>query len=234
MTTSPKETPPACRPKVVLLRAFTPRRSACCAKVATSTLKPRQGLARRRIAAALRARMVGIRRTATATVLNMPRTWKPWLLFASAPTRSTCRPPASTSRVQCPVLQYAQRNWCWPDHHADARYRKNAIPAARLDQAQRTRTGAADHRHRGLWRIGTQIGCWPNNWACAWCSTTSAKLALGNARQTAHLDNLLALADVISLRAPKPPQTQRPSARDRHETSSHLINASRGTVVDSG
>ncbi|MGC3964900.1 MAG: phosphoglycerate dehydrogenase [Rhodocyclaceae bacterium] len=62
-----------------------------------------------------------------------------------------------------------------------------------------------------------------------------ARLSLGNARQTASLDDLLAVADVVTLHVPETPETANMIAATqlaRMKPSSHLINASRGTVVD--
>jgi len=61
------------------------------------------------------------------------------------------------------------------------------------------------------------------------------KLALGNARTVSALDVLLEVADVVTLHVPETPQTHgmigvRELARMKR--GSHLINASRGTVVD--
>jgi D-3-phosphoglycerate dehydrogenase / 2-oxoglutarate reductase len=61
------------------------------------------------------------------------------------------------------------------------------------------------------------------------------KLALGNARAMPSLDALLETADVVSLHVPETPQTQRMIGAEqlaRMRRGAHLINASRGTVVD--
>ena len=61
------------------------------------------------------------------------------------------------------------------------------------------------------------------------------KLALGNARQTPHLNDLLALADVVSLHVPELPSTQWMIGAEQiaaMKAGSVLINASRGTVVE--
>ncbi len=61
------------------------------------------------------------------------------------------------------------------------------------------------------------------------------KLALGNARAVPSLDALLETADVVSLHVPETPQTQRMIGAGqlaKMRPGAHLINASRGTVVD--
>lgn len=61
------------------------------------------------------------------------------------------------------------------------------------------------------------------------------KLALGNARPMPSLDALLEASDVVTLHVPETPQTQGmigAAQIARMKDGSHLINASRGTVVD--
>ncbi len=61
------------------------------------------------------------------------------------------------------------------------------------------------------------------------------KLALGNARSVSSLDELLAGADVVSLHVPETPQTRGMIGSEqlaRMRKGAHLINASRGSVVD--
>ena len=61
------------------------------------------------------------------------------------------------------------------------------------------------------------------------------KLPLGNARQVAHLNDLLAQADVVSLHVPETPATQWMIGAAQiaaMKPGSVLINASRGTVVE--
>ena len=63
----------------------------------------------------------------------------------------------------------------------------------------------------------------------------AAKLPLGNAREVNNLDELLAISDVVTLHVPETPQThQLMGAKElaAMKPGSHLINASRGTVVD--
>jgi D-3-phosphoglycerate dehydrogenase len=61
------------------------------------------------------------------------------------------------------------------------------------------------------------------------------KLALGNAQAVRSLDAALGAADVVTLHVPETPQTQRLIGPDQlrlMKPGAHLINASRGTVVD--
>lgn len=61
------------------------------------------------------------------------------------------------------------------------------------------------------------------------------KLPLGNAQATASLEELLALADFVSLHVPETPQTKEmigAGELGKMKRGSYLINASRGTVVD--
>ncbi len=61
------------------------------------------------------------------------------------------------------------------------------------------------------------------------------KLALGNARPCTSLDELLGVADVVSLHVPSTPQTKNmfgAAAVRAMKPGSYLINASRGSVVD--
>ena len=62
-----------------------------------------------------------------------------------------------------------------------------------------------------------------------------SKLALGNARRLPTLDALLEASDVVTLHVPETPQTAGMIGSEqlaRMKTGAHLINASRGTVVD--
>lgn len=88
----------------------------------------------------------------------------------------------------------------------------------------------------GYGHIGTQIGVLAEQLGLhvVFCDI-EAKLPLGNARQVAHLEELLALSDVVSLHVPETPQTHQligASELAAMKPGSHLINASRGTVVD--
>ncbi|HXS94461.1 MAG TPA: phosphoglycerate dehydrogenase [Candidatus Limnocylindrales bacterium] len=62
-----------------------------------------------------------------------------------------------------------------------------------------------------------------------------SKLALGNARRLPALDTLLEASDVVTLHVPETPQTARMIGKAelaRMKQGAHLINASRGSVVD--
>ena len=88
----------------------------------------------------------------------------------------------------------------------------------------------------GYGHIGTQIGVLAEQLGMTVLfHDIEAKLALGNARQAAGLDDLLGAADVVSLHVPETPATQNLiGARElaHMKPCSYLINASRGTVVD--
>lgn len=88
----------------------------------------------------------------------------------------------------------------------------------------------------GYGHIGTQIGVLAEQLGMRVVfHDIEAKLPLGNAREVAHLNELLALSDVVSLHVPETPQTQNLIGALQlaaMKPGSHLINASRGTVVD--
>jgi D-3-phosphoglycerate dehydrogenase len=88
----------------------------------------------------------------------------------------------------------------------------------------------------GYGHIGTQIGVLAEQLGMRVVfSDIEAKLSLGNARQTASLDELLAQSDVVSLHVPETPETKNMFGAAQlaaMKPGSHLINASRGTVVD--
>ncbi|MFA7291985.1 MAG: phosphoglycerate dehydrogenase [Rhodocyclaceae bacterium] len=88
----------------------------------------------------------------------------------------------------------------------------------------------------GYGHIGTQIGVLAEQLGMRVVfRDIEAKLPLGNAREVASLEELLAISDVVSLHVPETPQTrQMIGARElaAMKAGSHLINASRGTVVD--
>lgn len=88
----------------------------------------------------------------------------------------------------------------------------------------------------GYGHIGTQIGVLAEHLGMQVVfADIEAKLPLGNARQLPSLDAVLAAADVVSLHVPETPQTQDmmgAAQLARMRRGSHLINASRGTVVD--
>jgi D-3-phosphoglycerate dehydrogenase / 2-oxoglutarate reductase len=88
----------------------------------------------------------------------------------------------------------------------------------------------------GYGHIGTQVGLLAESLGMQVIFyDIESKLALGNVRSAASLDELLAVSDIVTLHVPETPQTHgmigaselacmKPGAR--------LINASRGTVVD--
>lgn len=88
----------------------------------------------------------------------------------------------------------------------------------------------------GYGHIGTQIGVLAEQLGMQVAFyDVEAKLPLGNARQVASLNELLQQADVVSLHVPETPQTQEmigAAQLAQMKPGSHLINASRGTVVD--
>lgn len=88
----------------------------------------------------------------------------------------------------------------------------------------------------GYGHIGTQIGVLAEQLGMRVVfSDIEAKLSLGNARQAASLDELLAQSDVVSLHVPETPETKNMFGAAQlaaMKPGSHLINASRGTVVD--
>ena len=88
----------------------------------------------------------------------------------------------------------------------------------------------------GYGHIGTQIGVLAQQLGMSVVfHDIEAKLPLGNARQLPVLDALLAASDVVSLHVPETAETKNmigPSQLARMKPGSHLINASRGTVVD--
>src|SRR5690606_26945809 len=88
----------------------------------------------------------------------------------------------------------------------------------------------------GYGHIGTQIGILAEQLGMMVVfHDIEKKLPLGNARQAASLDALLAAADVVTLHVPETPATMNMIAAPqlaRMKRGGLLINASRGTVVD--
>ncbi|MEO8310532.1 MAG: phosphoglycerate dehydrogenase [Caldimonas sp.] len=88
----------------------------------------------------------------------------------------------------------------------------------------------------GYGHIGTQIGVLAEQLGMrVMFHDIEAKLSLGNASEAASLDELLAAADVVSLHVPQTPETANMIGASQLATmklGSHLINASRGSVVD--
>ena len=88
----------------------------------------------------------------------------------------------------------------------------------------------------GYGHIGTQLGLLAEHLGMRVVFyDIETKLPLGNARQLATQDELLAEADVVSLHVPETPDTKNMMGVEqiaRMKKGSFLINASRGTVVD--
>ncbi len=88
----------------------------------------------------------------------------------------------------------------------------------------------------GYGHIGTQVGVLAEHLGMRVVFVDiEARLPLGNARQLGTLDALLEASDVVSLHVPETPQTLNmvgAAQLARLKRGSHLINASRGTVVD--
>ena len=88
----------------------------------------------------------------------------------------------------------------------------------------------------GYGHIGTQIGVLAEQLGMAVVfHDIEAKLPLGNARAMDSLDELLAASDVVTLHLPELPSTKGLMGRAQiraMKRGAHLINASRGTVVD--
>jgi len=88
----------------------------------------------------------------------------------------------------------------------------------------------------GYGHIGTQIGVLAEQLGMSVIFfDIDTKLPLGNARQIDTLGALLEASDVVSLHVPETPATRNMIAADelaKMKPGSHLINASRGTVVD--
>ena len=88
----------------------------------------------------------------------------------------------------------------------------------------------------GYGHIGTQIGVLAEQLGMRVVfRDIEAKLPLGNAREVASLDELLAISDIVTLHVPETPQTHQLMGTKElanMKPGSHLINASRGTVVD--
>ena len=88
----------------------------------------------------------------------------------------------------------------------------------------------------GYGHIGTQIGVLAEQLGMSVVfHDIEAKLTLGNARQLLSLQALLQTADVVSLHVPETPATRMmigAAELAQMKPGSHLINASRGSVVD--
>jgi len=103
--------------------------------------------------------------------------------------------------------------------------------AARSFEARGKTLGIVGYGH-----IGTQIGVLAEQLGMSVVFfDIDTKLPLGNTRQIPTLDGLLEAADVVSLHVPDTPATRNmitAAQLARMKPGSHLINASRGSVVD--
>ena len=88
----------------------------------------------------------------------------------------------------------------------------------------------------GYGHIGTQVGVLAESLGMQVIyHDIESKLTLGNARETASLDELLERADIVTLHVPETPQTKWMIGAEqlaKMRRGSILINAARGTVVD--
>ncbi len=105
----------------------------------------------------------------------------------------------------------------------------------------KTATGSHEVRGKrlgivGYGHIGTQAGLLAESVGMQVSYfDIESKLALGNAKPVGTLDELLASSDVVTLHVPETPDTHRMIGAEqigRMKPGAHLINASRGTVVD--
>ncbi|MCA0448668.1 MAG: phosphoglycerate dehydrogenase [Proteobacteria bacterium] len=88
----------------------------------------------------------------------------------------------------------------------------------------------------GYGHIGTQVGVMAESLGMhVLFHDIETKLSLGNARSATSLDDLLERSDVVTLHVPETPSTQLmfgAAQIAKMKPGAHLINASRGTVVD--
>lgn len=106
-----------------------------------------------------------------------------------------------------------------------------------------SKSAAGSHEARGktlgivgYGHIGTQVGVLAESLGLhVIYHDIETKLALGNAQPAASLEDLLARADVVTLHMPETPATRLmigPAELELAKPGVHLINASRGTVID--
>jgi D-3-phosphoglycerate dehydrogenase / 2-oxoglutarate reductase len=113
--------------------------------------------------------------------------------------------------------------------------------AAHRGEWLKTAAGAHEVRGKilgivGYGHIGTQIGLLAESVGMqVLYFDIETKLALGNARPVSTLEEMLALADVVTLHVPETPETEGMICAERlarMKPGAKLINASRGRVVD--
>jgi D-3-phosphoglycerate dehydrogenase len=113
--------------------------------------------------------------------------------------------------------------------------------AAHRGEWLKTATGSREARGKtlgivGYGHIGTQIGVLAESLGMHVAYyDIEMKLALGNARPMATLEELLEISDVVTVHVPQTPQTHNminAATLARMKKGAGLINASRGTVVD--
>ncbi|AVY67117.1 phosphoglycerate dehydrogenase [Xanthomonas translucens] len=106
-----------------------------------------------------------------------------------------------------------------------------------------SKSAAGSHETRGkvlgivgYGHIGTQVGVLAESLGMQVIfHDIEAKLSLGNARVATDLDELLARSDVVTLHVPETPSTKDmigAAQIAQMKPGAHLINASRGTVID--
>jgi D-3-phosphoglycerate dehydrogenase / 2-oxoglutarate reductase len=106
-----------------------------------------------------------------------------------------------------------------------------------------SKSAAGSHEARGktlgivgYGHIGTQVGVLAEGLGMqVLFHDIEAKLSLGNARAAVDLDDLLARSDVVTLHVPETPATRLmvgEAQLARMKPGAHLLNASRGSVVD--
>ncbi|MEQ1949428.1 MAG: phosphoglycerate dehydrogenase, partial [Bryobacteraceae bacterium] len=113
--------------------------------------------------------------------------------------------------------------------------------AAHRGQWQKTATGSKEARGKtlgivGYGHIGTQVGVLAEALGMqVLFYDIEMKLALGNARQVATLEELLKLSDIVTLHVPQTPETRNminATTIAQMKKGAGLINAARGTVID--
>lgn len=113
--------------------------------------------------------------------------------------------------------------------------------AAHRGEWLKTATGSREARGKtlgivGYGHIGTQIGVLAESLGMhVVFYDIEMKLALGNARQIATLEEMLAMSDMVTIHVPQTPQTHNmftAAVIAQMKKGAGLINAARGTVVD--